>query len=131
MKILSAVEYSTKLRASVHASGRLGFSNEAAKSLGITAESSVKFGQDDDDPSVLYLIVPREGDEDCFPVKPSGPYYYVPTKTLFDALGVDYTGSTVIYDLVRMPSLDADCGGLTFRMDKRVIPGNQQFKGKQ
>lgn len=125
MKILSAVEYSTKLRASVHASGRLGFSYEAAKSLGINGKSSVKFGQDDDDPSVLYLIVPTEPNEECFPVKPSGPYYYVPTKTLFDALGVDYAGSTVIFDLVRMPSLDAGCGGMTFRMDKRIIPNNQ------
>lgn len=122
MKILSAIDYSTKLRVSIQTSGKLSFSCEAASSLGINENSVVKFGQDDNNPQILYLIIPYESDEQCFPVKPSGRYFYVPTKTLFDALKIDYENRTIIYDLIRMTSLDEECAGKTFKMNMRIMP---------
>lgn len=121
MKILSAIDYSTKLRVSIQTSGKLSFSYEAASNLGINENSVVKFGQDDNDSQILYLIIPSVSDEQCFPVKPSGRYFYVPTKTLFDALKIDYENQTIIFDLIRMTSLDEECGGKAFKMNMRVI----------
>lgn len=122
MKILSAQDYNQRLRVSIQASGKLSFTNETVRCLGIDASSKVVFGQDDTDPQVLYLILPDDrGRQDAFEVRASGKYYYVPTKTMFDALGMDYTSenAAVLFDLVRMESMDAEAGGKVFKMNRR------------
>lgn len=50
MKILSAKDYSQRLRVSIQATGKLSFTNETVRCLGINCYSRVVFGQDDDDP---------------------------------------------------------------------------------
>lgn len=124
MKILSAQDYNQRLRVSIQASGKLSFTNETVRCLGIDASSKVVFGQDDTDPQVLYLILPDDRDrQDAFEVRASGKYYYVPTKTMFDALGMDYTSenAAVLFDLVRMESMDAEAGGKVFKMNRREV----------
>lgn len=124
MKILSAQDYNQRLRVSIQASGKLSFTNETVRCLGIDASSKVVFGQDDTDPQVLYLILPDDGSrQDAFEVRASGKYYYVPTKTMFDALGMDYTSenAAVLFDLVRMESMDAEAGGKVFKMNRREV----------
>lgn len=122
MKILSAKDYSQKLRVSIQASGKLSFTNETVRCLGISSSSKVVFGQDDEDPSVLYFILPDDlKRQDAFEVRASGKYYYVPTKAMFDALGVDYSSDSaiVLFDLVRMEEKDAEACGKVFKMCKR------------
>lgn len=124
MKILSAQDYSQKLRVSIQASGKLSFTNETVRCLGIDASSKVVFGQDDTDSQVLYLIIPDDKSrQDAFEVRASGKYYYVPTKTMFDALGMDYTSenAAVLFDLVRMESMDKEAGGKVFKMSSREV----------
>lgn len=124
MKILSAQDYNQRLRVSIQASGKLSFTNETVRCLGIDASSKVVFGQDDTDPQVLYLILPDDrGRQDAFEVRASGKYYYVPTKTMFDALGMDYASenAAVLFDLVRMESMDAEAGGKVFKMNRREV----------
>lgn len=124
MKILSAKDYSQKLRVSIQSSGKLSFTNETVRCLGINSYSKVVFGQDDDDPSILYFIIPDDcSRSDAFAVRASGKYFYVPTKTLFDALGIDYAGDDagVLYDLIRMEEMDAEVGGKVFKMNRREV----------
>lgn len=124
MKILSAQDYSQRLRVSIQASGKLSLTNETVRCLGIDASSRVVFGQDDADPKVLYFILPDDRTrQDAFEVRASGKYFYVPTKTMFDALGIDYTsdGAAVLFDLVRMESMDEEAGGKVFRMSNREV----------
>lgn len=121
MKILSSKEYSSKLRVSIQSTGRLSFTEETARFLRLSEAMYVKFGQDDTDSKLLYLIRPVEMDDDCFEVRTSGKYYYVPTKSLFDALGVEYgEDCNCLYNLIREPGMDKDAGGTVYRMQLRT-----------
>ena len=124
MKILSAKDYSQKLKVSIQASGKLSFPNETVKCLDIDSSSKVLFGQDDIDSKTLYFILPDDRSrQDAFEVRASGKYYYVPTKTMFDALGFDYSSedAAVLFDLVRMESMDKEAGGKVFKMSRREV----------
>ena len=117
-KILSAKKFATKLKATIQASGRLGFTAETASVLDLETGKFAKFAQDDKDKS-LYLIIVDKGNEDTFPVRKSSGYFYVPTKVMFDSLGLDYQNSTIMFDLVRKPSLDNDLQGQVYFMKQR------------
>ena len=85
IKILSAKQFATKLKATIQASGRLGFTEETANALDFASGKFAKFAKDDEK-DALYLIIINEDCEDAFPIKLSSGYYYVPTRQMFDAL---------------------------------------------
>ena len=117
-EILSAKKFAVKLKATIQASGRLGFTAETASVLDLETGKFAKFAQDDKDKS-LYLIIVDKGNEDTFPVRKSSGYFYVPTKVMFDSLGLDYQNSNIMFDLVRKPSLDNDLQGQVYFMKQR------------
>ena len=80
------------------------------------AEPYVKFAVDEDNPSILYLINVKEGDEDSFRVNKAGNYYYVNTRLMFDSLQIDYINETVIYDMIKVEGIEND----VYRMNKRT-----------
>lgn len=86
LKILSSKDYNVKLKATIHSSGKLGFTESTARKLRLSTTSAVKFAQDTEDEDILYLINLSEGDSDSFPVNKAGNYFYVNAKGLFDAL---------------------------------------------
>ena len=94
------------------------FADAAAKELGFAsnAEPYVKFAVDEDNPSILYLINVKEGDEDSFRVNKAGNYYYVNTRLMFDSLQIDYINETVIYDMIKVEGIEND----VYRMNKRT-----------
>lgn len=90
-----------KLKCTIHSSGKLGFTDETAKELGLTVDSGIKFAADENDD--LLLINCREGrDDDAFDVCKSGQYYYVNAKPLFDSLGLDYKNNVIMFDLSKV-----------------------------
>ena len=114
MKILSVKQFSNKFKVTVQSTGRLNFTEETTKILGISEDTFVKFGIEDND---LYLAILREKDEDAFEVRKSGSYYYVPTKALFDALDINYKRDTTLsYNMLRAENMDVEMGGQTFRL---------------
>ena len=117
-EILSAKKFAVKLKATIQASGRLGFTAETASVLDLETGKFAKFAQDDKDKS-LYLIIVDKGNEDTFPVRKSSGYFYVPTKVMFDSLGLDYQNSNIMFELVRKPSLDNDLQGQVYFMKQR------------
>lgn len=117
-EILSAKKFAVKLKATIQASGRLGFTAETASVLDLETGKFAKFAQDDKDKS-LYLIIVDKGNEDTFPVRKSSGYFYVPTKVMFDSLGLDYQNGNIMFDLVRKPSLDNDLQGQVYFMKQR------------
>ena len=94
IEILSAKKFQMKLKATIQASGRLGFTDETAKALHLEAGVPIKFARDDEK-DVLYLARVQESDEDSFEVKKSGDYYYLATRSLFDTLGIEYRTHSV------------------------------------
>ncbi len=123
-RILSASRFVSKLKATVHTSGKLGFSEVTAKELGLfkNEEHFVQFAQDTEDPSVLYLINETEDNKDSFKVCKSGAYYYINAKLMFDSLGVDYTNKTIIYDMIKSQNEEGD----VYRMTKRELPKSKK-----
>lgn len=125
IEILSAKKFQVKLKATIQASGRLGFTDETAKSLRLDAGVPMKFARDNER-DVLYLARLQEEDEDSFEVKKSGDYFYLATRTLFDTLGIDYHTHSVIFDFARDTSLDELMGGETYRLCKRERQRNDK-----
>ena len=118
--VLSAKQFAIKLKATIQASGRLGFTAETATVLGLDSGKFAKFAQDDENKS-LYLIIINEGSEDAFEIRVSSGYYYVPTKVMFDTLGFNYENGNIMFDLVRQPSYDDDLQGQVYYMKQRPI----------
>lgn len=128
LKLLSAKDFYVRLKVTIQASGRLGFTETTAKKLELNTEKWVKFAEDEDTED-MYLAVCNEKSDDAFPVKASGGYYYVFAKNLFDAKGLDYTHQTIIFDLTKSPDYDEFFGGSTYRMNKRVITRKKKGVG--
>ena len=118
--ILSAKQFATKLKATIQASGRLGFTAETATVLGLESGKFAKFAKDDEKES-LYLIIINDSNEDAFEIRVSSGYYYVPTKVMFDTLGFNYENGNIMFDLVRQPSYDDDLQGQVYYMKQRPI----------
>jgi hypothetical protein len=125
IKILSAKQFSTKLKATIQASGRLGFTSETANALDFKSKKYAKFAKDDEK-DLLYLIIINEESEDAFSIRESSGYFYVPTKVMFDTLGFNYENGNIMFDLVRQPSLDNDLQGQVFYMKQRVIKSKEK-----
>jgi hypothetical protein len=117
--IISAKRFATKLKATIQRSGRLGFTEETARYMNLADEKFAKFAQDDES-GTLYLIIMNKGNEDCFEIRSSSGYYFVPAKMMFDSLGMDYEQNVIMFDLVRKPSLDETLEGQVFLMKKRI-----------
>lgn len=119
INIISAKQFAIKLKVTIQASGRLGFTDETAKALDLASGKFAKFAKDDEK-DILYLIIIDKGDEDAFSIKLSSNYYYVPTRQMFDMLGIDYENNNVMYDLIPQPSLDEDLLGQVYLMKPRI-----------
>ena len=125
IQILSAKNFAIKLKATIQASGRLGFTAETATALGLESGKFAKFAKDDEN-GALYLIINNERSEDAFEIRLTSGYYYVPTKVMFDALGFNYENGNIVFDLVRKSSLDDDLQGQVYFMKQRQTKNKEK-----
>ena len=119
IKFYSAKQYSAKLKVTIQATGKLGFTDDTAKELELSTQTYIKLGADESDPDVMYLVVLQEADDDAFKVCKAGDYYYLPTTVLFLSLGYDFRNKTIIFDLTRLRELDEELGGKVYKLNKR------------
>ena len=127
IKILSAKNFATTLKATIHKTGKLGFTAETATALDFQAGKFARFAQDDEN-GLLYLIINSEGSEDAFSVRENSGYYFVATKVMFDTLGFSYENGNIMFDLIRQPSLDNDLQGQVYFMKQRPIKNKEKDK---
>ncbi len=106
-------------KATIHRSGKLGFSSEAEKMLGLSTEKSLKIATNADDPEDdnLYVMVLQTIENDSFGLKKAGQYYYINGKQLFEDIKVDFKKDKVIYDIEEF-ALD---GQTLFMFKKRIV----------
>lgn len=119
INIISAKQFATKMKVTIQSSGRLGFTDDTAKVLDLASGKYVKFAQDDET-SILYFILVNEECEDAFSIRESGGYFYVPTKMMFDMLGMDYENNNIMFDLIRQAALDESLQGQVYLMKPRI-----------
>lgn len=88
-------------KATIHKSGKLGFTDNAIKKLKLEAAKGLMIAQNESDPNdtSFYLMVMTEANPDAFKVSKAGAYYYVNTKALFDKLKMDYQTKNFVYDI--------------------------------
>lgn len=118
LRLFRASEFARKLKATIQASGRLGFTEVTSHCLGIDETRGIKFARDEI--GNLYLAVCLELSEECFPVKASSGYYYVFAANLFDSFNIDYKSQTVVFDLAREQTCDEFFHGKAFKMNQRI-----------
>ena len=123
--IISAKDFVVKLKATIHYTGKLGFTEITAEHLKLNSSSGIKIARDDTDTNLLYLINCRTPDEDTFKVSSAGDYFYVNTKPLFDTLGYDYKRNNIMFDMVRARELETGDVEI-YKLIKRIKPRKQK-----
>lgn len=118
----NANDYNKKLKATIQSSGKLGFTDDTAKELNLSEDTYIRIGADQNDKSLMYLVVVAQSDM-AFKVCKAGEYYYLPTTRLFLALGFDFQAKnkTIMFDLTRAEELDEELQGVVYKMNKREI----------
>jgi hypothetical protein len=105
------------VKATVHKTGKMGFSTGAIKVLGLDKNKYFKLAlnEDDENDTNLYLVLAKESDKDTFVTNKAGPYYYIKIKHVLDELGVDYKSETIIYDIREVKDSEVKCYKLSRR----------------
>lgn len=122
MDILSVIQFEDPsksngvIKATIHKTGKLGFSSSAHNFLSLGEESYFRIGFNDADPEDdnIYLV-PSKEDGQAFKAAKAGDYYYINLKHIFDKRGLDYQNETMIYDIKKQKSGDVDFFILTKR----------------
>jgi hypothetical protein len=103
LKFFNANDIEHHAKATVHTSGKLGFSKDAIDFLQLTENKSIQLASNEADETDLnlYAVIHDSIQEGAFKISKAGDYFYVNTKNLFDTIGIDYKKTKVIYDLVK------------------------------
>lgn len=103
LKFIDPSSLDRNMKATVHKSGKLGFTRDAAEKLGLGESKSAKIAvnQDDPDDPDLYVLIVDSVAEGAFKINRAGKYFYINTKALFDTQGMDYVNNTYVYDITR------------------------------
>jgi hypothetical protein len=101
IKFFNPNDLDRNIKATVHKTGKIGFTVDAAKKLSLSTDCSLSIGmnEDDADDSNLYVMLHNTIETGAFKISKAGGYYYVNTKVLFDNLKIDYVNSAIIYDI--------------------------------
>lgn len=104
LKFISASNNAAKAKATIHKTGKLGFSIEAISFLGLREGLYIRFATNEEDESDLnlYAQLTNEVTEESFKIIKAGEYFYVNTKVMFDNLGEKYVEKKIIYDIVKI-----------------------------
>lgn len=108
-------------RASVQSNGNLNFPAEAARQLNLSLDVSLlicPYGEKD-----LAVTVVDKNDERGFDVKKTGPYYYVPFRSMMNECGIDCTKVRVVYDIIELKERYE--GRPVFKFNRRIIDHSQ------
>ena len=104
LKFISAKNNAAKAKATIHKTGKLGFSIEAISFLNLREGLFIRFAQNEEDENDLnlYAQLINEDSEESFKIIKAGQYFYVNTKVMFDNLGEKYVDKKIIYDIVKI-----------------------------
>lgn len=121
ISIIKTSDFNVKLKVTIHSSGRLGFTADTADKLRLSEDTFIKFANDDENESELFMIFVEEPDEDTFKVIRSGKYFYLPTTAMFQSFGLDFKKYNIMFDMVRMSDYDEIVNGKVYKLNKRVL----------
>ena len=96
------------IKAAIHKSGKLGFSQLAIDKIGLNQNIYVMIGtnRESKKDDSIYLMITEDSNEMAMKANKAGQYYYLNTKDFFNELGIDYKKKSVIYDIVDISEAD-------------------------
>ncbi len=102
LKFLDPRTVERNVKATIHRSGKLGFTIEAAKKMNLETRKGFALAINEDDPNDknFYAVVYEDAPVHALKVLKAGDYYYLNTKDLFDNLNLDYTNNYISFDIV-------------------------------
>lgn len=109
-KFIIPEELDRNLKATIHKTGKLGFTVEAAKKLALSPEKGmhIAINEEDSEDKNLYVIISPIRQKNSFRISKAGGYFYVNTKDLFENLKVDYIKDNVVFDIRDMKINEQD-----------------------
>jgi hypothetical protein len=104
LKFIDLSTLDRNLKATIHSSGKIGFTKNAADKLNLGESKSARIAVNDEDSkdTNLYVVISDDGVEGAFKIAKAGEYFYINTKALFDSMEMDYTKYNYVYDIVKM-----------------------------
>lgn len=101
LKFIDPSTLDKNLKATVHKTGKMGFSMEAASKLGLGEFKSARIAINEADPEdkSLYMVIEDSIVERAFKINRAGKYFYINTKALFDGMQMDYVKNSYVYDI--------------------------------
>lgn len=101
LKFITPAKQAPVYRASVHQTGRIGFTIQTAKQFGITVDKSMGLAINEDDPddNSIYGIIYDKGEPETYKIMKGGQYHSVNAKSFFDTVGIDYSNSDLSYNV--------------------------------
>ena len=119
LRKLDAMRLQQSVKATVQFNGRLSFTLEAGKTMGLSEEKSLTVFESDSI-DTLGAIITDKGDPEAFVLKKCGPYFYVAFRNYLKENGIDYKKNKIIYDISQ---LDEKLEGRTlFKFERRILP---------
>jgi len=108
LKKVKASKVNQVLRCTVHKTGKLGFTRDAADFLELDSSSSLEvlINEEDKHDNNLYVLIHKDNDDvDNFKVSKAGDYYYVNLKSFYEINDIDYKSNNVSYN-IRCKNID-------------------------
>ncbi|HNA65627.1 MAG TPA: hypothetical protein PKZ51_12955 [Saprospiraceae bacterium] len=108
------------IKATIHKSGKLGFSSGAAKVMELEKKSyfNIGFNKANSDDKSLYMIPLNGETEKSFKVVKAGDYYYIFIKHILRDLQLDYKAESIIFDIEEVNVGEKKCYKLVRRKRK-------------
>jgi hypothetical protein len=125
LQLISAKSLDRNLKATVHVSGKLGFTDDAQKKLKLEKGKSASIFRNAEQPNddSLYVIINDEKNEDSFSVYKAGKYYYLNTKPFFESLKIDYIKGNIVYDITEITVDDKQVFKFARRLANKNVIG--------
>ena len=127
LNFIKAQDIDRNAKATIHQSGKLGFSSDAANKLGLAGGVKgiiIAMNEDRADEN-LYIKVMEGISEAAFTLIKAGDYYYVNAKAFFDTYDIDYRNNKIVYDILNFTYE----GEAMFKFLKRELKKKQISEG--
>lgn len=90
------------IKATIHQSGKLGFSQAAIDRIGLSKNMYVMIGTNktQKEDKAIYIKISEQSHELALKVNKAGQYYYLNTRDFFYENNIDFIKKKIIYDIV-------------------------------
>ena len=115
---LDALRLQQSAKATVQFNGRLSFTMEAGKVMGLSDDKSIVIFSDPESDD-LGAVISVKDDPEAFVLKKCGPYFYLSFRNYLRQANLDYKRKKIIYDITQLE--DKIDGKPLFRFECRML----------